>query len=144
MQLKLGMQCTRFEANYSSCTSSTSENICSNSGGAQGEGKIAKPVKIYVATVEVLRKKERLQNLMVFLVSPLLNVNTIFAVFFFGNLTLFITKLMVLVLCFPYFMELNSKVLLLILHQFTRKKRLVARTLPVWYELKQYQLYYTN
>jgi hypothetical protein len=39
--LKLSLECTRLESNYSSCTSRTSE-------------------RIYVATAEALRKKERL------------------------------------------------------------------------------------
>jgi hypothetical protein len=37
--LKLSIQCTRFETNYSSCTHKSSENICSSTGGAQEKGK---------------------------------------------------------------------------------------------------------
>jgi hypothetical protein len=33
------IQCTRLEGNYSSCTSRSSENICSSSGGGQEKGK---------------------------------------------------------------------------------------------------------
>jgi hypothetical protein len=32
--LNLSMKCTKFESNYSSCTSRSSENICRRSGGA--------------------------------------------------------------------------------------------------------------
>jgi hypothetical protein len=59
----------KVRGNYSSCTGRSSENICSNSGGAQEKGKRGSKqdgaVKIYVATVEALRKKERgVQNRM--------------------------------------------------------------------------------
>jgi len=37
--MKLSIQCTRFQINYSSCTGRSSENICSRSGGAQEKGK---------------------------------------------------------------------------------------------------------
>jgi hypothetical protein len=77
--------CIRYDSNYSSCTGRSSENICSSSGGAQEKGKTGwnsiwnaetqqsnaqdtrviivvvqvGAVKIYVAAVEALRKKER-------------------------------------------------------------------------------------
>ncbi len=31
--MKLSIQCTRFESNYSNCTGRSSENVCSSSGG---------------------------------------------------------------------------------------------------------------
>jgi hypothetical protein len=37
--LKLSLSRTWFESNYSSCIGRSSENICSNSGGAQEKGK---------------------------------------------------------------------------------------------------------
>ncbi len=37
--LKLSIECARFERNYSSCTSGSSENICSTSGGTQEKRK---------------------------------------------------------------------------------------------------------
>ncbi len=37
--LKLSIQCTRFESNYSSCTGRSSENICSSIEGAQRKGE---------------------------------------------------------------------------------------------------------
>jgi hypothetical protein len=33
--LSFSIQCTRFESNYNSCTSRSSENICNSSAGAQ-------------------------------------------------------------------------------------------------------------
>jgi hypothetical protein len=70
-------------------------------------------VKIYVAAVEALRKEER-QDETQFTTEidgwvseclPLLNANVLFCRFFFWllNLTLCMTKLRVLVLCFSYF-----------------------------------------
>ncbi len=37
--LKLSIECTRFETNYSSCTGRSSEFICSSGGGAQRKWK---------------------------------------------------------------------------------------------------------
>ncbi len=37
--LKISIECTRFESNYSSCTGRSSENICSSSEGGQEKGK---------------------------------------------------------------------------------------------------------
>ncbi len=71
-------------------------------------------VKIYVAAVEALKKKERQSEtqdsskLMVFWVSsPPLNANVLFCRFFFLNLTLCMTKLRVPVLSFPNFMDIS-------------------------------------
>jgi hypothetical protein len=72
-------------------------------------------VKIYVAAEKALRKKERQDEThfitkmaQVFWVSPPLNANVPFCRFIL-NLTRFMTKLRVLVLCFPYFTD-NSNV----------------------------------
>jgi hypothetical protein len=68
-------------------------------------------VKGYVAAVEALRKKERqdetqfttkIDGFLSFI--PTLNANVLFFRFFF-NLTLCMTKLRVLVLCFSYFID---------------------------------------
>ncbi len=45
--LKLSISCTRFESNYSSCTSKSNENICSSSGGAQEKGKKACKISVW-------------------------------------------------------------------------------------------------
>jgi hypothetical protein len=37
--LKLSIQCTRVESNYSSCTGKSTQNKCSSSEGAQEKGK---------------------------------------------------------------------------------------------------------
>jgi len=86
--LKLGtkccisaFKCTRFESNYSSCKGRRSENLCNNSGGAQGKKK--DKVK--------LRKPSKFPEF-----QPPLNANVLFCMFFF-NLTLCMTKLRVLV-----------------------------------------------
>jgi len=82
--LKLGtkccisaFKCTRFESNYSSCKGRRSENLCNNSGGAQGKKK--DKVK--------LRKPSKFPEF-----QPPLNANVLFCMFFF-NLTLCMTKL---------------------------------------------------
>jgi hypothetical protein len=72
-------------------------------------------VKIYVAAVEALRKKERQDetqfttkiDVFLSLTPPLptLNADILFCCRFFLNLTLCMTKLRVLVLCFPYFTD---------------------------------------
>jgi hypothetical protein len=86
----------KVRGNYNSCTGRSSENICGSSGGAQEKGnrgqnrmKLQFSIKngcisefhqkIYVATVEVLRKMERGEKIEM--------------------------KLSVLVLCFPDFTE---------------------------------------
>jgi hypothetical protein len=75
-------------------------------------------VKIYVAAVEGLRKKERQDETQcsppIWGFSefhPPLNANVLFCRFFFKNLTLCMTKLRVLMLCFSYFAD-NSNVTL--------------------------------
>ncbi len=45
--LELSISCTRFETNYSSCTSKSNENICSSSGGAQEKGKKACKISVW-------------------------------------------------------------------------------------------------
>jgi len=69
-------------------------------------------VKVYVAAVEALRKKERqdetqfttkIDGFLSFI--PPLHANVLFFRFFFKNLTLCMTKLRVLVLCFSYFTD---------------------------------------
>jgi hypothetical protein len=89
--LKLSIYCARFETNYSTCTSGSSENICSSSGGA------------------ALRKKGRqdetqfttkMNGFLSF--TPPLNANVLFCRLFF-DLTLCTTKLRVLGLCLSYF-----------------------------------------
>jgi hypothetical protein len=80
-------KCTRFESNYSSCKGRRSENLCNNSGGAQGKKK--DKVK--------LRKPSKFPEF-----QPPLNANVLFCMVFF-NLTLCMTKLRVLVLSFPDF-----------------------------------------
>jgi hypothetical protein len=70
-------------------------------------------VKINVATVEALRKKERQDENSVYYQNwwfffefhPALNANVLFCRFFLINLTLCMTKLRVLVLCFSYFTD---------------------------------------
>jgi hypothetical protein len=73
-------------------------------------------VKIYVAALEALRKKERQDETQfttkidgVSEFHPQLNANVLFRGFF-KNLTLFMTKLRVLVLYFSYLMD-NSNML---------------------------------
>jgi hypothetical protein len=40
--IKLGIECTKFERNYSTCTGRSSENICNSSGGAQENSLLKK------------------------------------------------------------------------------------------------------
>ncbi len=90
-------------------------------------------MKIYVAMMDVLKitkkkgeNKMKLslpQKLTVFLFSPSpLNVNVL-SCRFFKNLTWFMTKLRVLVLCFPYFMDFS-----IILKVFYKIKKKFERT----------------
>lgn len=72
--------CSRLESNYSSCTGSSSESICSSNGGGSGQTKDR-------------MKLSFLQKLMVFWISPR----------FLLNLTPSMTTPKVLVLCFPSF-----------------------------------------
>jgi hypothetical protein len=75
------------------------------SKGIIGAGQVV-AVKIYVAAVEALMRKERQGEtqgtLMVFWFHPLLNAKVHFCRFF-SNLTLCMTKLRVIVLSFPDF-----------------------------------------
>jgi len=65
-------------------------------------------VEIYVAAVEAPRKKERQMKIDGFLSFTPLNAKFFFGRFFL-NLTLCMTKLRVLVLCFPYFTDKSNK-----------------------------------
>jgi hypothetical protein len=71
-------------------------------------------MKIYVVTMEAFREKERLGEtqkttiMMVFKFHPPLNVNVFFCKFFF-NLTLFITKLKLLLLSFLNFKDISNE-----------------------------------
>jgi hypothetical protein len=78
MLLILSIYCTRFETDYSSCIVGSSENICSSSGGTQEKGKTGMKLSL----------PPKLMVLQVFL-----------------KLTLLMTKLRVLVLCFSYFTD---------------------------------------
>ncbi len=89
--LKLSIYCTRFETNYSSCTSKRSENICSSSGGAQENGKIGWNSVYH-------------QNWWFSEFHHPLNANVLFCRFF-KNLTLYMTKLRVRLLCLSYFTD---------------------------------------
>ncbi len=91
--MKLGIQCT--ETNYSRCTVKSSENICSSSGGAQEKVKTG-----WNSVYHQIR-------CFFFWVSPSLNANVFFAGF--KNLTPCMTKLRVVMPCFPYFTD-NSNV----------------------------------
>jgi hypothetical protein len=131
--LKFSILCTRFEINYSSCTvRSSSKDIllvwnlsmkCWNSAfNAQGSRLTIVvvqlgAVKIYVAAVEVLTRNERqdetqfttkVDGFLSFI--PRWKLMYFFAGFFI-NLTLCMTKLRILVLCFSYFTN-NSNVML--------------------------------
>jgi hypothetical protein len=62
--LKLSIECTRFERNYSSCTGRNSENICSSSAGALDKRKPwwnseNHHVKLQKFTLPNIKKKER-------------------------------------------------------------------------------------
>jgi hypothetical protein len=74
-------------------------------------------VKIYVAAVEALTKKERqgetqfttkIDGFLSFI--PPLNANNVLFCMFFFNVTLCVTKLRVLVLCFSYFTDNSIKI----------------------------------
>jgi hypothetical protein len=94
-----GMLKLSIRGNYNSCTCRSSENICSNSGGAKAKGKIgSKPDETLFGT-----KSGAFLSL-----TPLpWKLVYSFAGFFY-NLTWFWTELRVLVLCFPQIMENSS------------------------------------
>jgi len=85
----------RFETTYSSCKVRISKNICRSSGGAQEKGKTWWNSVYH-------------QNWWFFQFHPLLNANELLSRFLL-NLTLCMTKLRVLVLCFSYFTD-NSNI----------------------------------
>ncbi len=97
--LQLNIECTRVETNYSSCTVRSSENICSSSGGAHEKGK--------TGWNSVYHQSWWFSEF-----HPPLNANVLFWPLFCRlkkNLILCMTKLRILVLCFPHFTN-NSNV----------------------------------
>ncbi len=86
----------KVRVNYSSCTCRSSENICSSSGGAQEKGKRGSKLD------ETQFGTKKMVHFWVSSPPPRL---IYFLAGFFLNLTLFWTKLRVLVLCFPVFTE---------------------------------------
>jgi hypothetical protein len=62
--IKLGIECTKFERNYSTCTGRSSENICNSSGGAQ-ENSLLKKKKgetQFITKIDGNLKKRKRRN----------------------------------------------------------------------------------
>jgi hypothetical protein len=89
---------TRFESKYSSCTVRNSENICSSSGGAQEKGKT--PETQFTTKID---------GFLSFTPPHPLNA-TVLLCRFLKNLTLCMTKLRVLMLCFSYIRDNSIKI----------------------------------
>ncbi len=94
------------------------ENICSSSGGAQEKGKTGWNSVYY-------------QNWWSSEFHPLLNANELFCMFFL-NLTLCMTKLRVLVLCFSYFMDNSIMWLIWIMNLIANKGNVYKYVCSYW------------
>ncbi len=86
--LKLSIECTRFENNYSNCTDRSSEIICCSSSRGGAPEKRKKDETQFTTKID---------GFLSFTPPPLLNANILFGRYFL-ILTLCMTKLRVLVL----------------------------------------------